>query len=134
MKIYLGLLTFIATVVAGINIGSRVPPDTIAMTIGVALGALTTIPISLILGAVIARRAQPLADDAGYTVAPVVNQPPYPRFDAYPSSLRNVPPVVIVNPMAWQAGSQAAYQPAQLQAPPMVEGPRRFHIVGKEAL
>jgi len=134
MKTYFALLLFIVAVLAGLHIGSRVSPDTIAMTIGVALGALTTIPISLLLGLLVGRRSAAVAESGEHLPQPVVTRPPYPRLDDYATSLRNVPPVVIINPAAWQASSQAAYQPAQLQNVPMLEGARHFQIVGEEAV
>jgi hypothetical protein len=132
VKVFLALLSIIGVVVLAISIGNRIPPDTVAMAIGVVLGALSTIPVSLLIGALMARSRAVPAPAAVEPVYPVAAQPPYPRSDAY-NALADYPPVVILNSGQFQAPRQPAYAPAQMsQQSPQIGSPRNFRIVGEE--
>jgi hypothetical protein len=139
MRIFAGLLAVIGVVVLAINIGNRIPPDTVAMGVGVVLGALTALPMSLILGAVFARREQTAGQVAGQTPRSFTPQPAYPAYQpVYQpaeglSSVRNYPPLVIINPSAFQNASQPTYPAARLDNVALLGGQREFRIVGEEA-
>ncbi len=134
MRIFASLLAVTAVVVLAINLGNRVPPDSIAMAAGVLLGALASIPVSLALGALLGRR-QP-------SPVPVVQDPirqymsqqqPYTaRGDVF-SPVRDYPPVVIINPAGFQNGGRSSYQAARLESLPLLSGQREFRIIGEEA-
>lgn len=133
MRVFAALLSVIAVVVLAINIGSRIPPDTVAMGIGVVLGALTTIPISLFMGVVMARREQAtprVVDEAPRTFTP---QPAYQRVESFLPSARDYPPLVIINPSAFQTATQPAYPSARLDTVPLLSGQREFRVIGEEA-
>lgn len=133
MRVFAALLSVIAVVALALNIGSRIPPDTVAMAAGVVLGALTAIPISLFLGVVLARRPQPapsVMEEAPRTFNP---QLAYQRVESYSSLGRDYPPLVIINPSAFQAASQPAYPAARLDSIPLLSGQREFRVIGEEA-
>ena len=162
MRIFAGVLSVMVVVLAAINLGSRIPPDTVAMAIGVALGALCSIPVSLALGALAGRRLQtaPVLDDGpdGYTYPqqfsrqsyggqsyagqmynaqsyqslPYASQPPYPLVGNGPSPVRDYPPVVIIDPAAFAGRMQPAPLAARMDQTALA-GPRQFRIVGEDA-
>lgn len=130
MRIFVALLSLIGAVLAALNLGSRIPPETLAMIVGVVIGALAAVPFSLVLGILLGRRQPapayaPPPDEPLYRSA----HPPYPRSDSY-SALRDIPPVVIVNPASFP--NQRAYAAAQLQAASLHGEARQFRIVGEE--
>lgn len=131
MKAFVAVLSVIAAAGTGIHLASRIPADVVAMSIGVALGALATIPVSVVLGALIGRRTASEADAHDEQARPYAMQPPYPRLDRYPQVL-DAPPVVIINPAAFQSARQPAY-PAAAQMLSLVGVPRQFHIIGDES-
>ena len=132
MKVFVCLLSIIAVVVLAINLGSRIPPDTVAMGMGVVLGALTSIPVSLLLGTVLARRDQVPAQANDKTPPSFVAQPSYAPVQGY-SSVRNYPPVVIINPSAYQHSAQRGYPAARMDSIPLLSGQREFRVIGEEA-
>ena len=136
MRVFAALLAMIAVVALALNIGSRIPPDTVAMAAGVVLGAMTAIPISLFLGVVLARRQQPAPaalEDAPRTFAPqAAYQPAYQRAESYGSLGRDYPPLVIINPAAFQSAAQNAYPAARLDSAPLLSGRREFRVIGEE--
>jgi hypothetical protein len=133
MKVFSALLAVIAVVTVALNIGSRVPADTVAMGMGVVLGALTSIPISLLMGVIIARRDRPAPapiEDAPHMYAP---QPAYQRAESYSPAGRDYPPLVIINPTPFQSATQPAYPQARLDNIPLLSGQREFRVIGEEA-
>jgi hypothetical protein len=144
MKIFLVMLLFIVSVVSAIAVGNRVPPQTVAMAIGVVLGALASIPLSLVAGAMIGRSRSAGAGHEyatrqvfstpayaqSYAAQAYATQPPYPRYEGH-SPVRDFPPVVIVNPAAYQS-MRPEYQPAHVQQA-AISGPREFRVIGEEA-
>ena len=132
MRVFAGILTTILTVTLAITIGNRVPPDTVAMAAGVVLGAAAAAPPRLALGLVAQRRsATPLpVAPPPLAAEPVVR--PYAMADSY-ASARDYPPLVIINPSAYQASRTQAHAAAYLDNTPMLHAPRQFRIVGDEA-
>ena len=131
MKVFSALLAVIAVVTVALNIGSRVPADTVAMGMGVVLGALTSVPISLFMGVIIARRDRPAPiEEAPRMYAP---QPAYQRAESYSPAGRDYPPLVIINPSAFQQSAQPAYPQARLDSIPLLSGQREFRVIGEEA-
>jgi hypothetical protein len=132
MRIFTALFLFVVVVALAINVGGRIPSDTVAMGVGVVIGAFAAVPVSLLMGVVFARRDPATAVPMEELALPMATHPPYPRVDGY-SRVSNYPPVVIINPSAFQANNQPAYPAARLQAGPMASGPRQFRVVGEEA-
>lgn len=142
MRIFLCCLAVIVAVTFGVSVAQRIPADTVAMGVGVLLGVLATVPISLLLVNWTARRAvapSPLASAQTGGYAPY--QRPdgyvsyaaqaYARSQGYGSSFQ-FPPVVVINPNQSPAQT-AGYGPAFSPPYPLVAGPRNFEIIGEEA-
>jgi len=132
MRIFTALFLFIVVVALAINLGGRIPSETVAMGVGVVIGAFSAIPVSLLIGAVFSRSDLAPIAPAEEPALPVASHPPYPRVDGY-SRVNDYPPVVIINPSAFQGNVQPAYAPARLQTGPLASGPRQFRVVGEEA-
>jgi hypothetical protein len=108
-------------VALAVAVGSRMSADAMSVVVGVACGVLASIPTSLLLLWVLARRGQAVerAGQAGmgnyFPPVVVVNPGPGYGMPAYGSS-----------PHALPAGG---YAPA---APPLPAGQRSFKVVGDE--
>jgi hypothetical protein len=107
------------------------------MGMGVVLGAFTSIPISLCLGVIVARRARPaqeIIEEAPRLFTPQPTyQPAYQRAESYSPAGRDYPPLVIINPSAFQTATQPAYPQARLDNIPLLSGQREFRVIGEEA-
>jgi hypothetical protein len=105
-----------------VAVGSRMSADAMAVVIGVACGVLASIPTSLVLLWVLARRGQGPAMGADQRMSgyfpPVVVVNPGPGYGA---------PAYGAVPHALPTGSYSAASPAALPA-----GPRSFKVVGDE--
>ena len=132
MKVFSAFLTLICVVVLAIAIGRRIPPDTAAMAVGVVLGALAAIPVSLFMGLLVSRRepSAPALDEE--PMRPFAQQPAYQPLDGY-APRRDYPPLVIINPAAFQSSGRASYPAARVDNMPMLGGPRQFRVIGEEA-
>jgi hypothetical protein len=132
MRVFVAVLLLVIVVALAINVAGRIPSDTVAMGIGVVIGAFAAVPVSLVMGLVFTRRSATPVAPVEEPALPVATHPPYPRVDAY-TRVSDYPPVVIINPSAFQQHGQSAYAPARLEAGPLASGPRQFTVVGEEA-
>ncbi len=106
-----------------VAVGSRMSADALSVVVGVACGILASIPTSLVLLWMLARRG-PTAERVGQAgmgsgyFPPVVVVNPGPGYGV---------PAYGAGPQALPAGSYSAASPATLPA-----GPRSFKVVGDE--
>jgi hypothetical protein len=136
MRVFAFVLASIAVVTIAINVGNRIPPDAVAMGIGVILGALTSIPVSLAMGVIVGRRPQalpqPIAQPIHQEPRQYVTLAAQQRLDAA-ASWREYPSLVIINPAAFQQSGHAAYPAARAESIPLLTGQREFRVIGEEA-
>lgn len=132
MKLLTVLLVVITVVALAYNVGMRVPAETVALGLGVVLGALTSVPLSLVVGSILGRREQPLEQEELELPPMMASRPPYPRSDVYQQA-RDYPPLVIINPGTFQNARQPGYAAAAMQSLLLPTGPREFRVVGEEA-
>jgi len=122
MKRGVVIIGAVFAVALAVAVGSRMSADAMSVVIGVACGVLASIPTSLVLLWVLARRG-PGADRVGQNgmggyFPPVVVVNPGPGYGM---------PAYGAMPHALPAGSYPAASPAALPA-----GPRSFKVVGDE--
>jgi len=103
--------------ILGIFVGTRLSEDALGIIVGVILGALTTLPVSLVLVWALVRRTGPPAAD---------QQPP--------PQLTNQPPVIVVNPgPGIGSGMQYPALPQPQQQLALPPGQRHYRTIGSEA-
>ncbi len=132
MKVFAAILALIMAVALAVTVGHRVAPETFAMAAGVVLGAIAAVPISFLLGRQTSRRSFDVFP-AEQTPRP---QPPLPSYSVADgrAGMHDYPPLVIINPGAWQhSGRPAARAATFLDAAPTLPAPRQFHVVGDDA-
>jgi hypothetical protein len=132
MKLFTVVLATIVVVALAYNLGTRIPADTVALAIGVVVGALGSIPFSLLIGAVLGKREQSAVLQTEEVTRMAAHQPPYPRTDSY-GSVRDYSPLVIINPASFQNARQPAYAATGMQSVLLPGAPREFRVVGEEA-
>ncbi len=116
------LIGAVFAVALAVAVGSRMSADAMSVVVGVVCGVLASIPTSLVLLWVLARRG-PGVERAGQAgmgnyFPPVVVVNPGPGYGV---------PAYGAAPQALLAGSYSAASPAALPA-----GPRSFKVVGDE--
>jgi hypothetical protein len=126
MRSFAVLLSGVAVVVLAASVGVVLPAETLALSAGVLVGALTAVPMSLLFGALL---PAPLATGAQSAAMPEADHPPYPRVDGY-SPVMDYPPVVIVNPAAFQ-NRRRDLPPGESTGLPVLEAQRQFHLIGE---
>jgi hypothetical protein len=131
MKTFVCLLSIMGAAVLGMSIGNRIPANAVALAFGVALGALTAIPISLLLSVLVRRPATVEATPPQPASQPYAAPTMYEPAAAY-AGARSYPPLVIINPSSFQPQPQRAYAAARYEATPLLGMPREFRIIGEE--
>ena len=131
MKLFTLALMIFAVMALAYVVGSRIPAETVALGLGIVLGALASIPLSLFVQALFSGADQP-ADLALQPAHQAVNRPPYPRTDGY-GATRDYPPLVIINPSSFENARQPAYAAVNAQSLLIPSGPREFRVVGEES-
>jgi len=113
------LIGAVFAVALAVAVGSRMSADAMSVVIGVACGVLASIPTSLVLLWVLARRGPGAERQAGMGnyFPPVVVVNPGPGYGA---------PAYGASPHALPAGGYLAASPA------LPAGPRSFKVVGDE--
>jgi hypothetical protein len=132
MKLFALALAALGVFGGSYALGRRIPADAVALALGMLLGALASVPISLVIQALFARRPEPAQATEPSPAQPAV-APPYPRLDEYSPQRADYPPLVIINPTSFEQGRQRAYAAAAAQSLMIPSAPRQFRIVGEEA-
>lgn len=113
MKTFIVFVAGIFSVALAVVVGNRLPVDAVTVIVGIVCGVLASIPTSLLIIAVTARRDGSV--HAGRT-------PP-----------QTYPPVVVVNGQPGSAPVGLSGTPQPMSWPgPAPSSPRKFHIIGQE--
>lgn len=106
-------------VALAIVIGQRMSTDAMAVVIGVAVGVAASVPVSLLLVALL-RKERASYHDQGRR-----------DFDPYPPQLPNQQPnIIMLDPSMFQRGRGDFQMP--LPPPQAESGLRRIHVIGED--